>query len=206
MKHIYRSQNERIIAGVCGGFGEYFKIDPMIVRLGWVFLTLFGGSGIIAYILGVIFIPDQNNIDGKPFYKNLNIRFDKSNIWGIVFIIIGIILIFQYNHAIGVFITRFWGFGFNLIFALVIIGLGVYYLSNRRTNLAKKIGIKNSMPYHLSKEDKVLYGVCGGIAESVNLDPTLVRLIWAFGTIMSIGAGIVLYVIFAFILPRLDSE
>ena len=43
MKRIYRSQEDRIIAGVCGGFAEYLGIDPTIVRLVWIFFTIFGG-------------------------------------------------------------------------------------------------------------------------------------------------------------------
>ena len=48
MKKIYRSQEDRIIAGVCGGFAKYLGIDPMIVRLVWIFFTIFGGMGILA--------------------------------------------------------------------------------------------------------------------------------------------------------------
>ena len=58
IKRLYRSRNERIIAGVCGGFGEYFNIDPTIIRLIWVLLA-FSGAGIIAYIIAWIIIPEK---------------------------------------------------------------------------------------------------------------------------------------------------
>ncbi|MCK4944106.1 MAG: PspC domain-containing protein, partial [Candidatus Aminicenantes bacterium] len=51
MKRLYRSQKDKIIAGVCGGIGEYFGIDPVIIRIITVILFFWGGSGIIAYII-----------------------------------------------------------------------------------------------------------------------------------------------------------
>jgi phage shock protein PspC (stress-responsive transcriptional regulator) len=58
-KKLYRSKN-LIIAGVCSGLGEYFDIDPTIIRLIWVFLTLASvGTFIIAYIIAWIIIPKQ---------------------------------------------------------------------------------------------------------------------------------------------------
>jgi len=58
VKKLYRRKKNRIIAGVCGGIGEYFNIDPTIIRLLWVLFTLLGGSGIIAYIVAWIIIPE----------------------------------------------------------------------------------------------------------------------------------------------------
>ena len=58
MKRLYRSHDERMIAGVCGGIGEYFDIDPTLVRLLAVAFILAGGSGILGYIVGWIIIPE----------------------------------------------------------------------------------------------------------------------------------------------------
>lgn len=60
-KKLYRSNTNRMIAGVCGGIGEYFNIDPTIIRLLWVFLIIgsFIFGGVIAYIIAVIIIPDR---------------------------------------------------------------------------------------------------------------------------------------------------
>ena len=65
-KRLYRSETDRMIAGVCGGLGEYFQIDPVIVRLIAVLLALAsGGTAIIAYILLWIIIPTSSRI-GAP--------------------------------------------------------------------------------------------------------------------------------------------
>ncbi|MEY8355137.1 PspC domain-containing protein [Lachnospiraceae bacterium 54-53] len=52
-RKLYRSRDNRMILGLCGGIGEYFKIDPIIVRI----LFLISGIGIIAYFVICCFIP-----------------------------------------------------------------------------------------------------------------------------------------------------
>lgn len=59
MKRLYRSRTNRIIAGVCGGIADYTNIDPTVIRLLWLLLSLFWGSGIIAYIIAWIIIPEE---------------------------------------------------------------------------------------------------------------------------------------------------
>ena len=56
---LYRSKRNRIIAGVCGGIGEYFNVDPTFIRLLWVLFTFAYGSGVLAYIIAWIIIPDH---------------------------------------------------------------------------------------------------------------------------------------------------
>ena len=54
---LYKSNENKMIDGVCGGIAEYFDIDPTLIRLGWVVFCALGGSGIIAYIIAAIIIP-----------------------------------------------------------------------------------------------------------------------------------------------------
>ena len=58
-KKLYRSRENAMLAGVCGGIGEYFDIDPTIVRLAWVVLGFCGGVGIWAYIISDVIIPQR---------------------------------------------------------------------------------------------------------------------------------------------------
>ena len=55
------------------------------------------------------------------------------------------------------------------------------------------------------REGKILAGVCGGIAEYFNLDPTLIRIIWALIAWFA-GAGIIMYIICAFVMPEKEDE
>jgi phage shock protein C len=59
MRRLYRSRNNRMIAGVCGGIAEYLDVDPVFVRLIAVVMLFLGGGSLIAYILGVIIIPNR---------------------------------------------------------------------------------------------------------------------------------------------------
>jgi len=58
MKRLTKSVSNKMISGVCGGIGEYFGIDPTLVRLGWAVFSLFtAGTGIVAYIVCAIVMP-----------------------------------------------------------------------------------------------------------------------------------------------------
>lgn len=56
MKRIYKSRNDKMICGVCGGVADYFSVDPTLIRLLFVLLGC-TGSGILAYIVAAIIIP-----------------------------------------------------------------------------------------------------------------------------------------------------
>lgn len=59
MKRLYRSSQDKMICGVCGGIAEYFDLDPTLVRLGWIIFCVMFGSGILAYIIAAIVIPNR---------------------------------------------------------------------------------------------------------------------------------------------------
>ena len=62
-KRLYRSESNRMIAGVAGGLGAYFDTDPTIFRLGFVALAFVGGSGIVAYLVAWIIVPPESRPD-----------------------------------------------------------------------------------------------------------------------------------------------
>lgn len=59
MKRLYRSEKEKMMAGICGGLAEYWEVDPTIIRLGVVFLAIVTGvvPVVVVYILGMMIIP-----------------------------------------------------------------------------------------------------------------------------------------------------
>ena len=59
MKRLYRSNNQKMIAGVCGGIAEYLHVDPSIVRLITVVLVFGWGSGLLAYIICALVLPEE---------------------------------------------------------------------------------------------------------------------------------------------------
>jgi phage shock protein C len=66
MKRLYRSENDKIVCGVCGGVAEYYNIDPSLVRIGVVVGSIILGAGIgglIAYLSAAAIIPSKNNVN-----------------------------------------------------------------------------------------------------------------------------------------------
>ena len=64
MKRLYRSKTNKTLAGICGGIGEYLAIDPTVIRVLWILFSLMGGSGILAYIVCLFVIPQDNGQNG----------------------------------------------------------------------------------------------------------------------------------------------
>lgn len=58
-KRLYKSEENRVICGVCGGLADFFGIDPTIIRLIWAVLTVFAGAGLWLYIIAAIIIPRE---------------------------------------------------------------------------------------------------------------------------------------------------
>lgn len=56
-KKLRRSSSDSVIAGVCGGIGAYLDIDPVVVRIALVLFTLFGGAGLLVYLVCWICMP-----------------------------------------------------------------------------------------------------------------------------------------------------
>ncbi|WP_295722352.1 PspC domain-containing protein [uncultured Methanobrevibacter sp.] len=61
-KKLYRSYDNRMLAGICGGIGEYLNIDPTIIRLITALLIFLWGFGIIFYLLAWIIVPNEIDI------------------------------------------------------------------------------------------------------------------------------------------------
>ena len=57
-KKLYRNTQNKLIAGVCSGLGEYLKVDPTIIRLIWALIAL-SGAGLVAYLVAAIIIPEK---------------------------------------------------------------------------------------------------------------------------------------------------
>ncbi|MEE8341322.1 MAG: PspC domain-containing protein [Candidatus Neomarinimicrobiota bacterium] len=194
MKRIYRSQEDRIIAGVSGGFAEYLGIDSTIVRLIWIFFTVFGGLGIIAYIFSIILISEKEVSQTKEIEMDDD-HDEKLVLWGVVIIIVGILLFFRHQPMVGMMWHTVGGNWFNILFAIALIGIGIYIFLSRKEDDGNSLNNIRISGLFLSETDKKIAGVCGGIAKSVNIDSTIIRLIWVLGTLLSAGIGIILYII-----------
>ena len=67
-KRLYRSRENRVLCGVCGGIAEYFNVDPVLIRLGMVlFICASVGTGLLAYFIASVIMPDQIPLSRPDF-------------------------------------------------------------------------------------------------------------------------------------------
>lgn len=59
MKRLYKDPSNQMISGVCSGIAKYLNVDPTIVRLVWAFTVFFAGTGLLAYFICAVIIPDE---------------------------------------------------------------------------------------------------------------------------------------------------
>ena len=65
VKRLYRSSDNRVFAGICGGLGEYFDVDPTVVLVVYVLLSLLTAfMGVLLYIILLFVIPNRPRIEG----------------------------------------------------------------------------------------------------------------------------------------------
>jgi len=100
-KKLFRSVDDNIIAGVCGGLAKYFQIDSSLIRIIFVLLAIGGGSGLLIYLILWLVIPMEKEIDkekekAKSMAKEIKIetkvkRTKRINILGVVLILVGLV-------------------------------------------------------------------------------------------------------------------
>ena len=71
---LYRSRTDRMIGGICGGLGEFFSIDPVLVRLAFAFGAVMVGSGLVLYLLLWIIIPEEPEAgkESRSIFQNIS--------------------------------------------------------------------------------------------------------------------------------------
>jgi phage shock protein C len=145
-QRLYRSKTDRMIGGVCGGLGGYFNIDPTLVRLIFVVLTIMGGGGVLIYFILWIVIPEEGRVAGTPQeimrdnaqemgtrarelgqgfeqgFKSRNAAASRQGalIFGLVLVVLGGLFLLQNLNIFRI--------NFNLFWPLVLIVIGVAML------------------------------------------------------------------------------
>ncbi len=150
MKKLYRSRNNRAICGVCGGFGQYLGVDPFVVRLLFVLISLTYGVGFMFYIICSLLIPlepeggaqpyvdvdsyvehsdgsrsysyDGGSGEGRGVFSEIKKSASRENV-GIALVIIGAVLLAK---------VLFPGLSFNSIVAVLALAAGAYILLSKK--------------------------------------------------------------------------
>ena len=78
-KKLYKVENDKKLMGVCGGLAEYFNIDPTIVRIAWVILTLLSvGTGILIYVICALLFPNKSEVVGSSSNNDISNNIDNN--------------------------------------------------------------------------------------------------------------------------------
>ena len=228
-RRLYRSRKDKVIAGVCGGLGGYINMDPVLIRIIWLATVVLGGTGLLAYLIAWILIPESP--DGYDPGK-VERHTDGVKILGVILIAISLFWLaarFGTHHM--VFIP--WGW----VGPVALVALGVALLIRPAMHRAqdpmmefqsdstppsepesdsgktaeetssdeqKTASSKEEEPLRRSRRDRVLLGVCGGLAKRFNVDATVIRVLWAVGTVIGAGVLLIAYLLMALVIP--DEE
>lgn len=191
-----RSVSNTVAAGVCGGLGEYMGVEPNLLRVIFVLLSLLGGWGIAAYIFFTLVMkispePDEYTFDEIDDIK----RSDSKTIIGSLMIMTGIYFVLA---PLGLF-TLFGAFALSIKYFLIVIllGFGIRYMNNGQT-LFDFHKIEWKEQFYRSREDKRFMGVCGGLAYYLNIDSTLLRVMYVVSLFLTAGFSMIVYFIFAY--------
>ncbi|HTK81468.1 MAG TPA: PspC domain-containing protein [Bacteroidota bacterium] len=228
-KRLYKSRQNKVIDGICGGIAEYFGVDPTIVRILWVLITLLGGSGLILYIIAMIIMPvnPQHVMPGASAETAaaagaFGVPSDRKRNWGIVLILLGVFIMMT---NLGWFADiNWWHFSRTVVFpvSLILIGLLFIYVQTRKAQatvppMSSAAAMDASMDpsatvppmqpqgvkeLRRSIADKKICGVCGGLASYFNIDSTLVRILFVVLILASVGWGLLLYIIMCILVPE----
>lgn len=145
-KRLYRSETNSVIAGVAGGLGEFFNIDPVIFRILLVLSVTAGGMGLIVYILMWIFIPTKSRLGlsaeksieqnveeltskAEQFGQEMERYFQTDSVrtcGGITLLVLGVILLTGTLGIVSIFSV------WNVMWPVAIIGLGLLIIIRGR--------------------------------------------------------------------------
>lgn len=144
VKKLYRLETDRVIGGVCSGLGEYFNLDPSLIRLIFVVLAFAGGSGLPLYLVLWVILPKKSNLDmsteevindntreikdkTKTFeaeVKEWSRDEDLRQYMGVALLVLGMIFLVK-NLGLANF------FPFDELWPIVLVLFGVVFLSRR---------------------------------------------------------------------------
>jgi phage shock protein PspC (stress-responsive transcriptional regulator) len=223
-----------MIDGVCGGVAEYLNLDSTIVRVLWILLTFFGGSGILLYIAGMIIIPPNPGHLNLTPDQRVRPKGDVGVLIGAAIAILGGLILIDNLNIIP---WHFWRLSWVVLFSVLLVFVGIMLIlrptavdkwtsgapsaSSPESPESAQTGwtgtttggsyeaTSSGAPFNPSEKklyrsatDRKLLGVCGGLAEYLNIDPSLVRILWVILCLGSVGVGIILYIAMAVIVPE----
>jgi phage shock protein C len=122
---VLRSNKDFVIAGVCGGLAEYFKIDPIIIRIIFIVLSFGGGSGILIYVILWLVLPMQSGIKKENlsnFRTNIKNNMTSKSFVGLIILLVGVVALL--NQIIPIKWDIFW--------PIILILVGLFFIFRKK--------------------------------------------------------------------------
>lgn len=199
LKRLVRSNTDYLVFGVCGGVADYFDISSNLIRSFFIVSSLIGGWGIAAYLFSMIFLkknPEEIS-DEKNLTRDNNFKFSA----GFSLTVIGFLYTFELVGLISY--SKFFGISRDLFLPVLILSAGLFILFVYHPVVERMS--KDSVILRRSSNKRIL-GVCGGLAEYLNSEPVLVRMLWLIFSLVTLGVGAVIYFLFYLIIPESKAE
>jgi phage shock protein PspC (stress-responsive transcriptional regulator) len=195
VKKLQRSKNNVIIAGVCSGVAGYLNTDPANIRVIALLTFLLGGWFLAAYIVLAFLLPADNNAEQPaPEFKQKIKKENFRTLLGGLLILAGFhfaMKMFGINSGLKIIL-----FAKQFVWALAIILLGLFLISKQKIFTEYN---KNILPQKFSKSrnDKLLFGVCGGLAQYLGIDSFVIRIVLILSALLTLGMFLLIYLLFA---------
>lgn len=221
MRRLYKSRQNRMIDGVCGGLAAYFEIDPTIVRILMVLLCLMGGAGFLLYIVAMVIMPvnPEHIAVPQPVMPPAPPPTERKRMWGVILILIGAFILMINLGFLADF--GWWSFSSEFIFPMILIFLGIFfiYVQTRKSYVPPGVNSTGAPEFASTEEpqapraegvrelrraisNKKICGVCAGIAKYFDIDPTIVRIIAVVLTLATSGWGLLPYILLCILMPE----
>jgi phage shock protein PspC (stress-responsive transcriptional regulator) len=195
IRRFQRSGDNVIIAGVCAGIAEYSGKEPATVRLIAMLSLLLGAWMVVTYLIVALLLPIGKHDDSIS--EN---EIDEINRDNFRTVLSGLLIVIGFHFAfveLGIFTSsRLMLLPNSYMFPLATVAVGVFLLTNKIPRLNANYIYKNE--FYRTQNDKYLLGVCGGIANYLNIDSLPLRIIFLLLTGLTLGLFGIVYIIIAF--------
>ncbi|HTE66101.1 MAG TPA: PspC domain-containing protein, partial [Candidatus Binatia bacterium] len=127
VRRLRRRTSDRVIGGVAGGLGDYLNVDPLLIRIGFVGLMIFGGAGLVLYVIAWLLIPHEGTDESTVERLIRRIGLRSRNL---VLVLLAFAATYVFFFGVLPRVSDTMGFGVDpaLIWALVVLVLGVLVL------------------------------------------------------------------------------
>jgi phage shock protein C len=198
-KRFQRSGNNVVLAGVCSGIADYFNADVGNLRLIALFTLLFGGWSIIAYLITASLLPIEKT---PPVLSDEQLTAQRKENFRVV--LGGILFLVGFHFALTAVglssSVRIFLLPNSFLFPIAVFFFGVIILVNKNYRSAQHSKDRAEKIFR-SKNNRRLFGVCGGLGKYLDIDSSSLRIIFIIVTLLTLGAFSLIYILIVFLTP-----